>query len=78
MAFGKRTAGQAPPPYTPPVEQSGTSDPAAVRTRVANPGAMDRKFIGLAVGVVFLSAGAAIAAPSLMSMMSGASVRPIE
>ena len=78
MAFGKRTAGQAPPPYTPPVEQSGTSDPAAVRTRVTNPGAMDRKFIGLAAGVVFLSAGAAIAAPSLMSMMSGASVRPIE
>lgn len=78
MAFGKRAAGQTPPPYTPPVEPTGASEPAIVRTRVVNHGAMDRKFIGIAVGVVFLSAGAAIAAPSLMSMVSGANVRPIE
>lgn len=78
MAFGKRTAGQAPPPYTPPVEHTEASEPVSVRTRVTNPGAVDRKFIGIAIGVVFLSAGAAIAAPSLMSMVSGASVRPIE
>lgn len=77
MAFGKRTGGSAPPPYTPPVELDAPEAPA-VRTRVSNPGGIDNKFIGLAVGVVFLSAGAAIAAPSLMSMVGGASVRPIE
>jgi len=77
MAFGKRTAGSAPPPYTPPVEPDAPDAPT-VRTRIANPDAMDNKFIGLAAGVIFLSAGAAIAAPSLMSMVGGASVRPIE
>lgn len=78
MAFGKRTAGSAPPPYTPPAELDAPEAATPVRTRVTNPGAIDNKFIGLAVGVVFLSAGAAIAAPSLLSMVSGASVRPIE
>lgn len=78
MAFGKRTGGSAPPPYTPPVEEAEVSETTSVRTRVANPGGMDRKFIGLAAGVVFLSAGAAIAAPSLLSMVGGANVRPIE
>lgn len=78
MAFGKRTAGSAPPPYTPPAVELDAQDAPNVRTRVANPGAVDNKFIGLAVGVVFLSAGAAIAAPSLMSMVGGVSVRPIE
>ena len=77
MAFGKRTGGSAPPPYTPPVELDAQDTPN-VRTRVANPGAIDNKFIALAAGVVFLSAGAAIAAPSLMSIVGGASVRPIE
>jgi hypothetical protein len=79
MAFGKRTAGQAPPPYTPPVQDPEfTPDVGAVRTRVTNPGAIDRKFIGIAAGVVVLSAGAAIAAPSLMSIVGVNSVRPIE
>jgi hypothetical protein len=79
MAFGKRTAGQAPPPYTPPADEPEVIvEAGTVRTRVTNPGAIDRKFIGIAAGVVILSAGAAIAAPSLMSMVGGHNVRPIE
>lgn len=49
-----------------------------MRARVTDPGAIANKFISLAVGVVFISAGAAIAAPSLMWMVSGTSVHPIE
>ena len=54
MAFGKRTAGSAPPPYTPPAELDAREAATPVRTRVTNPGAIDNKFIGLAVGVVTL------------------------
>ena len=78
MAFGKRTAGQAPPPVQPSPEFESEAAAPSVRTRVANSGGMDGKFIGLAIGVVVVSAGGAIAAPSLMSMMGGAPVRPIE
>lgn len=80
MAFGKRTAGEAPP-ARPAVHAAVTNDTEApvggVRTRVANPGDLDAKFIALAAGVVVLSAGAAIAAPSLLSMVAGPHVRPI-
>ena len=38
MAFGKRTAGSAPPPYTPPAVELDAQDVPNVRTRVANPG----------------------------------------
>jgi hypothetical protein len=49
----------------------------AMRTVVANPGEIDRKFIALAAGVVVLAAGAAIAVPSAISLLGG-NVRPIE
>lgn len=78
MSFGKRTPGQAPPAYTPPPEPAAAPELTGVRTRVANPGAIDRKFIGLAAGVVVLSAGGAIAAPSLILMIGGTPARPIE
>lgn len=78
MAFGKRMAGFAPPPCTLPSEHEAAEAAAPLRTCVTNPGAIDSKFIGLAVDIVLLSAGAAIAAPSPMSMVSGASVRPIK
>ena len=45
--------------------------------KVANAGGIDKGFIALAVGVVFVSAGAAIAAPSVLDMF-GTQVRPIE
>ena len=79
MAFGKRAAGD-PLPQRPPViiETDVNADGVgAVRTVVANPGGMDHKFIALAAGVVIFSAGAAIAAPSLLSVFSSG-VRPIE
>ncbi len=40
----------------------------SVRTRVANNGGIDKSFIAIAVGVVILSAGGAIAAPSVLNM----------
>ncbi len=82
MAFGKRTAGEARP-SRPPVGIAAHGDAeaaahgGAIRTRVANSGDLDAKFIALAVGVVVLSAGAAIAAPSLLSLVAGPHVRPI-
>lgn len=83
MAFGKRTAGEAPPLRMPqlsaPSEESLLSAPGVspVRTRVANPGDIDHKFIALAAGVVVLAAGAAIALPSVASVFGGG-VRPIK
>jgi hypothetical protein len=83
MAFGKRTAGEGPaarpaPEAAAPDFASEPTPLGPVRTRIANHGDMDNKFIGLAIGVVVLSGGAAIAAPSLFSIVSGNSVRPIE
>ncbi len=79
MAFGKRTPGDAPKhPDAAPDVAHAPAPMAPVRTRVANHGDLDRKFIGIAIGVVVLSGGAAIAAPSLFSIMSGDAVRPIE
>lgn len=81
MAFGKRTTGEGPPGH-PPAGLSQDDEVAApvgaVRTRVSNHGDLDAKFIGLAIGVVVLSAGAAIAAPSLFSIVAGPQIRPIE
>lgn len=82
MAFGKRSASDLPRPpvdLDAPSKDSLMSAPGlgAIRTRVANPGAIDHKFIALAAGVVVLAAGGAIALPSLGSVFSGG-VRPIE
>ncbi len=84
MAFGKRSAGDPPPAppkaaFASPTDDSLMSAPGlgAVRTRVSNPGDIDRKFIALAIGVVVLAAGAAIAVPSALSALGG-NVRPIE
>ncbi len=79
MAFGKRAAGDAVPPRPPVVTETdiGPDGVASVRTVVSNPGGIDHKFIALAAGVVILSAGAAIAAPSLLSVF-GPGVRPIK
>jgi hypothetical protein len=78
MGFGKRGAGDAPParPSVQPQQLSESDGVLSVRTRVANDGGLDRGFIGLAVGVVVLSAGGAIAAPSVFNMFGGG-VRPI-
>lgn len=83
MAFGKRTAGEAPHMRMPQLDAApddsllSAAGAVTVRTRVANPGDIDRKFIALAVGVVVLAAGAAIALPSVASIFSGG-VRPIK
>lgn len=79
MAFGKRAAGDPLPQRAPAVIETevNADGVASVRTVVSNPGGIDHKFIALAVGVVVLSAGAAIAAPSLLSAFGGG-VRPIE
>ena len=78
MGFGKRSAGDAPPPRpsAQPQQHSETGGVMSVRTRVANDGGLDRGFIGLAAGVVILSAGGAMAAPSVFNMF-GSGVRPI-
>jgi len=83
MAFGKRTAGEGPvgrpaADIAPAGDAETTAPIGAVRTRVANHGDLDIRFIGLAAGVVVLSAGAAIAAPSLFSIVAGPQLRPIE
>lgn len=78
MSFGKRGAGEGhparnlvPPPVT-------TESGHATRMTVANPGGIDKGFIALALGVVVLSAGAALAAPSVMDMFGGnIPVRPL-
>ena len=79
MAFGKRSADDPRP--APPVSEQGAAPKGdgllSVRTRVANPGGLDKGFIGLAAGVVLLSAGAALAAPSVFSLFGGPGVRPI-
>jgi hypothetical protein len=79
MAFGKRAAGDPLTPREPDPTETEVSIEGVgkVRTRVTNAGGMDHKFIALAAGVVVLSAGAAIAAPSLMSAISGGA-RPIK
>lgn len=79
MAFGKRSADD-PRPAPPVIEQAAPSKGdgvLSVRTRVANDGGLDKGFVGLAAGVVILSANAAIAAPSVFSLFGGPSVRPI-
>lgn len=77
MSFGKRGKGEGHPArdLLPPVEE--TAAPSTVRTTVTNPGGIDKGFIALAVGVVLVSGGAAIAAPSVLDMFGG-QVRPIE
>ncbi len=76
MSFGKRTKGEGHPArdLLPPMEEAA---PTSVRTKVANPGSIDKGFIALAVGVVLVSGGGALAAPSVLDMF-GTHVRPIE
>ena len=84
MAFGKRSASDLPPVRM-PAEHQGASDDtlmsapglSAIRTVVANPDNIDRKFIALAAGVVVLAGSAAFALPSLVTVLGG-NVRPIE
>ena len=76
MAFGKRAGGDPRPPVQPKMDVVEEGAPL-IRARVTNPGGMDHKFIALAAGIVVLSAGAAIAAPSLMSVFSSG-IRPIK
>ena len=75
MSFGKRGKGEGHPArdLLPPMEDTA---PVSVRTTVANPGGIDKGFVALAAGVVLLSGGAAIAAPSVLDMF-GTKVRPI-
>jgi len=80
MSFGKRTAGAGHParsllPTTPGEEAA--EKPTVGAMRVRNPGGIDKSFIALAAGVVFVSAGATLAAPSVLDMF-GAQVRPIK
>ena len=76
MSFGKRGKGEGHPArdLLPPMEEMA---PASLRTTATNPGGIDKGFIALAVGVVVVSAGAALAAPSIIGMFGG-QVRPIE
>lgn len=79
MSFGKRTPG-SPPPAAPLVQPQRTPDTdgvLSVRTRVAGGGGIDKGFIALAAGVVVLSAGAAIAAPSVFGALSSGQVKSI-
>lgn len=79
MSFGKRTPG-SPPPAAPMVQPQRTPDTdgvLSVRTRVAGGGGIDKGFIALAAGVVVLSAGAAIAAPSVFGALSSGQVKSI-
>lgn len=79
MNFGKRGTGEGQPARSllppPAVEESGVT---VARMKVANPGGIDKGFIALAAGVVVLSAGAALAAPSVLDMFGSQQVRPIE
>lgn len=79
MGFGKRSAGDAPPlrEAVQPQQPADSEGVLSVRTRVANHGGLDKGFIGLAAGVVVLSAGGAIAAPSVLTMFGNGNVRPI-
>ena len=79
MSFGKRGAGEGHPArnMVPPPSIEANAG-AGVRMKVANPGGIDKGFIALALGVVALSAGAALAAPSVLDMFGGAiPVRPL-
>ncbi len=78
MSFGKRRAGD-PRPAPPAVEPQAASDPGvlSVRTRVANKGGLDTGFIAVAAGVVLLSAGGAIAAPSVLTLFDTSKPRTI-
>lgn len=80
MAFGKRPAADAPRILKADDDADvvvSAPGVGAVRTRVVNQGEIDRNFIALAIGVVVLSAGAALAAPSLMSAFGGGGARSI-
>ncbi len=82
MSFGKRGPGDEHPARKlippQPVASSTSAEPAPVaRVKSADPGVLDKGFIALALGVVVVSAGGTIAAPSVMSMLSGQKVRPI-
>jgi hypothetical protein len=79
MSFGKRGTGEGHParnllPQPSMEEASG----AVARMKVANPGGIDKGFIALALGVIVVSAGAALAAPSVLDMLGGnIPVRPL-
>ncbi len=79
MGFGKRSAGD-PRPTAPRIEPQAASDPdgvLSVRTRVTNNGGIDKGFIAIAAGVVILSAGGAIAAPSVLTLLDAGKPRTV-
>ncbi|HEY1154138.1 MAG TPA: hypothetical protein VGE73_09820 [Pseudolabrys sp.] len=75
MTFGKRSKGEGHPArdLLPPMEEMA---PANIRMTSAKP-TIDKGFLALAAGVVLVSGGAALAAPSVLDMF-GNQVRPIE
>jgi hypothetical protein len=81
MSFGKRGAGgdgvRRPPP-PPPRAEDREAPAGAPRMALANPGGFDLRFAALALGVVAVAAGGALAAPSVFSMFGGSPARPIE
>jgi len=79
MSFGKRSAGDPRPAPPPIVSQAAPESDRvlSVRTRVANNGGIDKSFIAIAAGVVILSAGGAIAAPSVLNMFEAGKPRTI-
>jgi hypothetical protein len=82
MSFGKRGTGEGHPARNllPPAPLTENGAPPATRAKVAKPGGIDTGFIALALGVVVISAGAALAAPSVLDMIGGGTipVRPLE
>ncbi len=79
VSFGKRGTGEGHPARNlvpPPSIEANAA--VGARMKVANAGGFDKGFIALALGVVLLSAGAAIAAPSVLDMFGGnIPVRPL-
>lgn len=80
MSFGKRNAGEGHPArqLLPPTSAPNDTPASGVRTKVASQGGIDKGFIAVALGVVMLSAGAALAAPSVLSLFGAPPPRPIE
>jgi hypothetical protein len=78
MSFGKKDGNSVSSLRQ--IAQAATAASAPKKSAGLSSGGLDMGFIALALGVVVLSAGGAIAAPSLMSMLSGfasTAVRPI-
>jgi hypothetical protein len=80
MAFGKKSPGDKSPvrvaPAVEPVERAERAEADSFKT-VTRKSGIDAGFIGLALGVIAMSAGGAIAAPSLLDWMQTGSFSPV-